>query len=429
MLISSIPRYGAKPQIARGATGSRAERCRRLWSMVAARLKANRELPFPAIAPLHAGFLRFFANDIRAHALPLEPDGSGRFGQARLGSLYGIGQARLPFQAKLERLMRDGPRMRLSAAHRGTLLPIRFEAADACLLRLRELLMEGSVSLAEVPESFERPPRAARPINRLPADRAIIEEPRNDEDPRVAAIHAVLLRFHNVVVSALQADRSRIPQLSVFVAARRLVRWHYQWLLVNDLLPSLADIAALPRALLAVRRPEPGGPQAEGHAGLAHFATLMEWAENAEAGQDGARHPSDPFHLDLSAAGAADDALLAPEHRLIPSELLDGPAGGAIGDLGLLDDPPLWYYLVCETRHRAPERRFGPVASLILAHAMTGAIVHDPTSYVSAGRGTDVPWHPLDSRECGRPVTSLHDLLEVTRVRLTVPRSRADRRN
>jgi len=317
--------------------------------------------------------------------------------------------------------------MRLAAAHRSTLTPIRFEAADCCLLRLRELLMEGSVSLAEVPESFERPLRAARAINRLPADRAIIEEPRNDEDPRVAAVHAVLLRFHNLLVAALQTDRSRIEQLSLFAAARRLVLWHYQWLIVNDLLPSLVDPAILPRVLAAERQPPPGETQAGWHAALADFAALMESVENADVGQDAAilRRPAESFHLDHSARPAIEDTLLTHRHGLNRAELLDGPAGLAIEDLGLLDDPPLWYYLACETKHRAAERRFGPVGSLVIARTAIRAVTQDPSSYVAAGQRADTPWHPREARECSTPVTSIHDLLALTQVRLTVPRSRS----
>jgi hypothetical protein len=69
-------------------------------------------------------------------------------------------------------------------------------------------------------------PRAPRP-----SSRALIGDPRNDENRIVAQLHAIFLRFHNAV-----ADRMAQKKNVSFKEVRDQVRWHYQWVLVNDFL-------------------------------------------------------------------------------------------------------------------------------------------------------------------------------------------------
>jgi len=55
--------------------------------------------------------------------------------------------------------------------------------------------------------------------------RALIGDPRNDENRIVAQLHAIFLRFHNVV-----ADPARRKENVSFREVRDRVRWHYQWI-------------------------------------------------------------------------------------------------------------------------------------------------------------------------------------------------------
>lgn len=66
-----------------------------------------------------------------------------------------------------------------------------------------------------------------------PADkkRALTGDPRNDENAIVSQLHLAFIKFHNKVVDALPAGT---PNL--FDEARRVVRWHYQWIVVHDFL-------------------------------------------------------------------------------------------------------------------------------------------------------------------------------------------------
>ena len=64
--------------------------------------------------------------------------------------------------------------------------------------------------------------------------RAIIPDPRNDENLAVAQTHLALIRFHNRVVDTLP---SSVPPSQRFARARELTTKHYQWMLRTDYLP------------------------------------------------------------------------------------------------------------------------------------------------------------------------------------------------
>jgi hypothetical protein len=73
-------------------------------------------------------------------------------------------------------------------------------------------------------------------LPRGPNGRALIGDPRNDENRILAQLHTLFLRFHNKL-----ADRLAGRPGGSFEEVRRLVRWHYQWVLVNDFLPAIMD--------------------------------------------------------------------------------------------------------------------------------------------------------------------------------------------
>jgi hypothetical protein len=65
--------------------------------------------------------------------------------------------------------------------------------------------------------------------------RAIIPEPRNDENLIIVQLHRAVAAFHNRIVDHARAQGIRREW--VFETARRLTRWHYQWAVVHDFLP------------------------------------------------------------------------------------------------------------------------------------------------------------------------------------------------
>ena len=76
----------------------------------------------------------------------------------------------------------------------------------------------------------------------LPRDgnnNAIIGDPRNDEHIILSQFHLAMLMFHNAVVDRLRADPAKANRSAkeIFTEAQREVRWHYQWIIVNEFLP------------------------------------------------------------------------------------------------------------------------------------------------------------------------------------------------
>jgi len=69
------------------------------------------------------------------------------------------------------------------------------------------------------------------PRNSANPKRALTGDPRNDENAIVSQLHLAFIKFHNKVVEKLPANT---PNL--FDEARRIVRWHYQWVVIHDYL-------------------------------------------------------------------------------------------------------------------------------------------------------------------------------------------------
>ena len=67
--------------------------------------------------------------------------------------------------------------------------------------------------------------------------RALIGDPRNDENSILSQLQALMLRFHNRVVD----ENSGLA----FEAYQRIVRFHYQWVVLHDFLPRIISAAVL----------------------------------------------------------------------------------------------------------------------------------------------------------------------------------------
>ena len=112
---------------------------------------------------------------------------------------------------------------------------------------------------------------------------AIIPDPRNDEHVIIAGLQAAFLCFHNKVVDMLRADgdgdrlshrddegaedaataadseafddfRASARLRNVFAEARRIVTWHYQWIIVNEFLPNILGAPLVNEVLTGGRR-------------------------------------------------------------------------------------------------------------------------------------------------------------------------------
>jgi hypothetical protein len=72
-------------------------------------------------------------------------------------------------------------------------------------------------------------PRFADPVTPQAAKRALIGDKRNDENVIVSQLHAAMLQFHNKLAETADDNTS-------FEDIQQQVRWHYQWIVVNDFL-------------------------------------------------------------------------------------------------------------------------------------------------------------------------------------------------
>lgn len=65
------------------------------------------------------------------------------------------------------------------------------------------------------------------------AKRAIIGDPRNDENVIVSQLQAIFLRFHNKLADMFPTAE--------FATIQQQVRWHYQWIVLHDFLPTIIE--------------------------------------------------------------------------------------------------------------------------------------------------------------------------------------------
>jgi hypothetical protein len=73
--------------------------------------------------------------------------------------------------------------------------------------------------------------------NNAPVRRALTGDKRNDENTIVSQLHSVFIRFHNAVVDHLLQEK--FPHSRLFAEAQRIVRWHYQWVVMHDYVPAI----------------------------------------------------------------------------------------------------------------------------------------------------------------------------------------------
>ena len=98
-------------------------------------------------------------------------------------------------------------------------------------------------------------------LPRSPEGTAIIADPRNDENMMISGLQVAFLLFHNRVVDMLRqigegsaegGSNDLMPVLTetrdgdrqrhLFAQARRIVTWHYHWIIVNEFLPQIIGV-------------------------------------------------------------------------------------------------------------------------------------------------------------------------------------------
>jgi len=80
--------------------------------------------------------------------------------------------------------------------------------------------------------------------------RAVIGDPRNDENTIVSQFHGLMLKFHNAVAAANPTES--------FETVQRQVRWHYQWMVLRDFLPKIVEAGVLDSVSPGIQQPALG---------------------------------------------------------------------------------------------------------------------------------------------------------------------------
>lgn len=272
--------------------------------------------------------------------------------------------------------------------------------------------------------------------------RALIGDFRNDENTFLSQLQLAFLRFHNAVIRLLRQGKVQCPRQfeDDFREAQRLVRWHYQWIVVNEYLPLIVDGQVLKSIwteglkLFDVRTPfmpvefsvaafRYGHTQIrsrydvnekvrgieifahkEGERGLTSFQPLpkefvVDWRLFFNFGKG---RPQMARRLDtrlasevqpLPAAVAANPGELALRNML-RAQAFQLPSGEAVAcRLGLDPIParqigtgqeqnPLWFYILKEAELNK-EDKLGAVGGRLVAETLIGLIQCDPLSYLS----------------------------------------------
>jgi hypothetical protein len=65
----------------------------------------------------------------------------------------------------------------------------------------------------------------------------LMGDPRNDENLVLSQMQVAFIRFHNALVTHVKAESGLTHPMEVFAEAQRLMRWHYQWIILHEFLP------------------------------------------------------------------------------------------------------------------------------------------------------------------------------------------------
>jgi hypothetical protein len=109
----------------------------------------------------------------------------------------------------------------------------KFYEADGLHLKMGE-------TVGPAKNGFDLPRGAGNTVAKK--RKAIIPDPRNDENLAVAQTHLAMIRFHNRVVDT---QLGGVPAAQKFDKAREIVTKHYQWMIRTDYLPRIARKAAV----------------------------------------------------------------------------------------------------------------------------------------------------------------------------------------
>lgn len=69
--------------------------------------------------------------------------------------------------------------------------------------------------------------------------KAIIGDPRNDENRIISQLQLAFIKFYNKVYEMVSAANPSFSSQQIYEEARQTVTWHYQWMIVHEFLPTM----------------------------------------------------------------------------------------------------------------------------------------------------------------------------------------------
>jgi hypothetical protein len=83
-------------------------------------------------------------------------------------------------------------------------------------------------------------PSSDNDLDREDSGQANVYDPRNDSTLLLAQLHVLLIKFHNRLLDDVRDGKvASASDGDAFQQTKRLVTWHYQWIVRNDLLPRI----------------------------------------------------------------------------------------------------------------------------------------------------------------------------------------------
>lgn len=280
---------------------------------------------------------------------------------------------------------------------------------------------------------------------------AIIGDPRNDSHMLISQLHLAMLKAHNAFVD--EARLNGVASDDVFQEAARQLRWHYQWIVLNELLPAIVGKTLADQVLQQGRRWFDTGQGAfiplefadaayrYGHSQIRHYYRLNAQTDHVPLFPDLLGFRAVPRSNTIDWTLFFDRPGLAPAQR---SKKIDGmlvralielpvavsgeceiedyhslavrdlqrgqgvglPSGETvarqlgiapltaeqvgIASTGWRGETPLWYYILREAYACTGGDRLGPVGGLIVAEVLAGVVDADDTSF----RRSRPNWRP-----------------------------------
>ncbi len=280
---------------------------------------------------------------------------------------------------------------------------------------------------------------------------AVIGDPRNDSHMLMSQLHLAMLRAHNAFVD--ECRRIGVPNDRAFDEAARQLRWHYQWIILNEFLPALVEDTLVKQVLRDGPRwfrpkhgafiplefadaayryghsqirhryqlnlqtdPVPLFPDLLGFRAVPHERTV-DWTLFFDA--PGVKPAQRSKKIDGKLVRAliqlpvavTGECEIEDYHSLAVRDLQRGqgvglPSGEAVArhigiaslnaeQVGITSvewqgETPLWYYILREADICTGGNRLGPVGGTIVTEVLVGLIDADATSYRRNNRN----WQP-----------------------------------